>query len=83
MRRMQKGNYKMKPSLKIKQCAALAEKHGYEIAEFTNNTLTVQKYGGTPETDIDKLRFHFMPICGISFRTGHGKNISMMYVMEV
>ena len=73
----------MKPSLKIKQCAALAEKHGYEIAEFTNNTLTVQKYGGTPETDIDKLRFHFMPICGISFRTGHGKNISMMYVMEV
>jgi len=73
----------MKPSLKIKQCASIAETHGYEIADFTGNTLTVQKFGSTPESDIQKLRFQFMPICGISFRTSYGKNISMLYAREL
>lgn len=73
----------MKPTLKIKQCAALAEKHGYEIADFSDKFLTVQRFSKTPESDIEKLRFQFMPICGISFRTGFSKNISSMYIMDI
>lgn len=72
-----------KPSQKIKQCAALAEKHGYEISDFSSHELTVQKYSSFPDKDIQKLRFMMMPICGISFRTGIMNNLSMMYVREI